>query len=484
MRFGVLGTGFWAQQVHAAGPGRAPGRGARRRLGSRPRQGEGGRRRVRRPRLRRPGRAAGRGRRRLDRAAAGRAGAAGHPGGRGRQAPAAGEAHRTDRRRRRPGGRRGARRPGRLGRLLHLPLPAGDGDLAGTGGRTPLAGGRLLAGLAGRFAFRRSPWRDEYGALWDIGPHALSLFLPTLGPGGRRAGRWRPRRHVHLVLHHESGAASTRPCRTPSRRCRAASSSSCTGTPAGSRCCPKRGRGEGGALGRRRRADRGGSDGWCASLRCRVRPRDRRRAGRRTARAGIRLPGVGPDLTPPPVDGGGRGGGGGGGGGRGGGGRAQARATIDGTTALRLRHPPDRARRAPVVNCPAPKSAPWPPSTATPLAASPHRAARRPERHRVRRRVRRPARARQAADRARPGRRPVAAGPPGAHRRTRLPRHRGRRSEAWGLVGTAHGDGGRPALVLQGHVDVVPPGDLAAWRGDPFEPTWRGTGSTPAAPAT
>jgi acetylornithine deacetylase len=49
------------------------------------------------------------------------------------------------------------------------------------------------------------------------------------------------------------------------------------------------------------------------------------------------------------------------------------------------------------------------------------------------------------------------------------------RSEAWGLVGTSAGDGGRPGLVLQGHVDVVPPGDLAQWRSDPFEPTWRGT---------
>jgi acetylornithine deacetylase len=49
------------------------------------------------------------------------------------------------------------------------------------------------------------------------------------------------------------------------------------------------------------------------------------------------------------------------------------------------------------------------------------------------------------------------------------------RSEAWGLVGTAHGEGGRPALVLQGHVDVVPSGDLSQWRSDPFEPTWRGT---------
>ena len=49
------------------------------------------------------------------------------------------------------------------------------------------------------------------------------------------------------------------------------------------------------------------------------------------------------------------------------------------------------------------------------------------------------------------------------------------RSEAWGLVGTAAGEGDRPALVLQGHVDVVPPGDLGQWRSDPFEPTWRGT---------
>src|ERR1700709_1219180 len=48
------------------------------------------------------------------------------------------------------------------------------------------------------------------------------------------------------------------------------------------------------------------------------------------------------------------------------------------------------------------------------------------------------------------------------------------RTEAWGLVGTAHGEGDRPAMVLQGHVDVVPPGDLGQWRSDPFEATWRG----------
>jgi acetylornithine deacetylase len=48
------------------------------------------------------------------------------------------------------------------------------------------------------------------------------------------------------------------------------------------------------------------------------------------------------------------------------------------------------------------------------------------------------------------------------------------RSEAWGLVGTQVGESDLPALVLQGHVDVVPPGDLAHWRSAPFEPTVRG----------
>ncbi|MEU1405486.1 ArgE/DapE family deacylase [Streptomyces sp. NPDC005728] len=44
------------------------------------------------------------------------------------------------------------------------------------------------------------------------------------------------------------------------------------------------------------------------------------------------------------------------------------------------------------------------------------------------------------------------------------------RDEAWGLVGyTAHGGDG-PTLVLQGHADVVPPGDPGAWDGDPFVP--------------
>ncbi|MES5824326.1 ArgE/DapE family deacylase [Streptomyces sp. RG80] len=44
------------------------------------------------------------------------------------------------------------------------------------------------------------------------------------------------------------------------------------------------------------------------------------------------------------------------------------------------------------------------------------------------------------------------------------------RDEAWGLVGQTGSGNDGPTLVLQGHVDVVPPGDPGAWPGDPFVP--------------
>jgi acetylornithine deacetylase len=44
------------------------------------------------------------------------------------------------------------------------------------------------------------------------------------------------------------------------------------------------------------------------------------------------------------------------------------------------------------------------------------------------------------------------------------------RSESWGLVATTAGFQEEPGLVLQGHVDVVPPGDLSRWSGAPFVP--------------
>jgi len=57
--------------------------------------------------------------------------------------------------------------------------------------------------------FGASPWRHEAGALWDTGPHALSTLIATLGPiasltavGGRGD-------EVCLVASHASGATST-----------------------------------------------------------------------------------------------------------------------------------------------------------------------------------------------------------------------------------------------------------------------------------
>lgn len=54
-----------------------------------------------------------------------------------------------------------------------------------------------------------SPWRAEHGALWDVGPHALSLLLPVLGPAEVRAAERGPGDTAHLVLRHASGASST-----------------------------------------------------------------------------------------------------------------------------------------------------------------------------------------------------------------------------------------------------------------------------------
>jgi acetylornithine deacetylase len=47
------------------------------------------------------------------------------------------------------------------------------------------------------------------------------------------------------------------------------------------------------------------------------------------------------------------------------------------------------------------------------------------------------------------------------------------RAEIWGLVASTEQRDG-PTVILQGHVDVVPPGDPAAWPGDPFAPRIEG----------
>ncbi|WP_405608454.1 Gfo/Idh/MocA family protein [Streptomyces sp. NBC_00076] len=58
--------------------------------------------------------------------------------------------------------------------------------------------------------FADSPWRRQKGALWDVGPHALSVLLPVLGDVRRvAAAAHGPGDTVHLVLNHAGGASST-----------------------------------------------------------------------------------------------------------------------------------------------------------------------------------------------------------------------------------------------------------------------------------
>lgn len=57
--------------------------------------------------------------------------------------------------------------------------------------------------------FANSPWRREKGALWDVGPHALSVLLPVLGEVRRvAAAAPGPGDTAHLVLEHAGGASS------------------------------------------------------------------------------------------------------------------------------------------------------------------------------------------------------------------------------------------------------------------------------------
>jgi predicted dehydrogenase len=57
--------------------------------------------------------------------------------------------------------------------------------------------------------FENSPWRDEHGALWDVGPHALSLLVPALGSVTAVQAGAGQGDTVHLVLTHVQGRVST-----------------------------------------------------------------------------------------------------------------------------------------------------------------------------------------------------------------------------------------------------------------------------------
>jgi predicted dehydrogenase len=82
--------------------------------------------------------------------------------------------------------------------------------LAATGG---WKGGwsRMLASLdAPGNRYTKSVWRrEQWGSLWDVGPHALSNLSAMLGPIGELTAVGGEDGLIHMVLTHESGATST-----------------------------------------------------------------------------------------------------------------------------------------------------------------------------------------------------------------------------------------------------------------------------------
>jgi len=67
----------------------------------------------------------------------------------------------------------------------------------------------LGSAFSGDSPYKNSLWRKEKGALWDLGPHALSLLLPTLGKVNRISAGRGERDLVQIILEHEDKATST-----------------------------------------------------------------------------------------------------------------------------------------------------------------------------------------------------------------------------------------------------------------------------------
>ncbi|AUA08982.1 4-carboxy-2-hydroxymuconate-6-semialdehyde dehydrogenase [Streptomyces malaysiensis subsp. malaysiensis] len=57
--------------------------------------------------------------------------------------------------------------------------------------------------------YGESRWRRERGGLWDVGPHSLSVLLPVLGPVAEVTALDGPRGAAHVLLRHQSGAIGT-----------------------------------------------------------------------------------------------------------------------------------------------------------------------------------------------------------------------------------------------------------------------------------
>jgi predicted dehydrogenase len=83
--------------------------------------------------------------------------------------------------------------------------------LARAGQQGPWAGGAAVwLGTARQPSSPfNTPWRRDKGGLWDLGPHAIALLWAALGPVTSVTADGGQADVSHLVLHHESGVTST-----------------------------------------------------------------------------------------------------------------------------------------------------------------------------------------------------------------------------------------------------------------------------------
>jgi predicted dehydrogenase len=56
--------------------------------------------------------------------------------------------------------------------------------------------------------YRASRWRMQKGGLWDLGPHALSMVLPVLGPVREVVAMSGRHESTYVLVRHDSGAVS------------------------------------------------------------------------------------------------------------------------------------------------------------------------------------------------------------------------------------------------------------------------------------
>jgi predicted dehydrogenase len=96
-----------------------------------------------------------------------------------------------------------------LTRRFFPPMAAWLSELGTSGGWEGARVEILSSALAGTGPYGESQWRRDAGALWDIGPHALSVVTAVLGPAAAVAARPGVRDETHLVVSHRSGATST-----------------------------------------------------------------------------------------------------------------------------------------------------------------------------------------------------------------------------------------------------------------------------------